>query len=73
MDQEALKTLRGILEQTRQYLDYAIFQLKSNEEERHLLWRCRRCEQIKCFTRPMPAHAAAPCPKCRGDSLEPVP
>jgi hypothetical protein len=72
-DPEALKALRAILEQTRQCLDYAIFQLKSTEEERYLRWRCRRCEKIKCFTKPMPAHAAAPCPSCHGDTLEPVP
>ncbi len=48
-------------------------QLKQGEEPRYLRWRCRRCEFIKEFTRPMPSEAAPPCPKCRASSFEPVP
>ncbi len=59
VDPEALTTLRRILEQTRQYLDYANMQLKQGEEPRYLRWRYRRCEFIKEFTRPMPSEAAA--------------
>ncbi len=51
-DEEALSTLRRVLEQTRQSIDCAIMQLKQCDEPRHLRWRCRRCEFIKHFTRP---------------------
>ena len=72
MDKTALTTLREALEHARQQIDYVIGRLKTGEEARHRRWRCRRCEHIKCFTRPMPEHVAPPCPKCLGGDFEPA-
>ncbi|MBA3354314.1 MAG: hypothetical protein H0U23_18130 [Blastocatellia bacterium] len=60
MDKTALTTLREALEHARQQLDYVIGRLKAGEEPRYLRWRCRRCEHVKAFTRPMPEHVAKP-------------
>jgi hypothetical protein len=73
MDKTALTTLREALEHARAQLDYVIGRLQSSGEVRCLRWRCRRCDYIKCFTRPMPEHVAPPCPKCLGGEFEPVP
>ncbi len=73
MDKTALTTLREALEHARQQLDYVIGRLKAGEEPRCLRWRCRRCEYVKGFTRPMPEHVAPPCPKCLGTEFEAVP
>ena len=72
LDKEALATLRRSLENARQQLDYVIGRLTSEAEPRHLRWRCRRCESIKRFTRPMPKNVAPPCPKCLGGDFEPA-
>ncbi len=72
VDPEALSTFRRLLEQTRQFIAYAIMQLKQCDERRHLRWRCRRCEFIKEFIRPMPIEAAT-LPQGRASSFEPVP
>ena len=73
MDEKALTTLRESLEHARQMLDYVIGRLKSAEQPRHLRWRCRRCEYIKHFTRPMPHDVASPCPRCMNGDFEPAP
>ena len=72
LDKDALATLRQSLENARQQLDYVIGRLTSAAEPRHLRWRCRRCEAIKRFTRPMPESVAPPCPKCLGADFEPA-
>jgi rubrerythrin len=72
VDKAALTVLRQSLENARQQLDYVIGRLKGAEEPRHLRWRCRRCEYIKHFTRPMPESAAPPCPKCMATEFEPA-
>ncbi len=72
LDKDAVATLRRSLENARQQLDYVIGRLKADEEPRHLRWRCRRCETVKRFTRPMPESVAPPCPKCMGADFEPA-
>jgi hypothetical protein len=72
-DEEALRPIWQALERARDAIAYAVTRLKSFEELRCLRWRCLKCGYLKQFTRPMPAHVAPPCPKCRGDGFEAVP
>jgi predicted Zn-ribbon and HTH transcriptional regulator len=72
-EEPALKPLREALEQVRDRLDVIIARLRSREEIRCLRWRCTGCGHMKNFTRPMPAHVAPPCPKCKGESFQAVP
>ncbi len=69
-DEEALKPIREALERARERVEYAIGRLKSFEEVRSLRWRCVGCGFTKRFTKPVPAHVAPPCPKCRGISFD---
>ncbi len=73
IDEPALQSLREALEQVRDRLDGIIARLRSREEIRCLRWRCNACGHIKYFTRPMLAHVAPPCPKCKGESFQAVP
>jgi hypothetical protein len=50
-----------------------IARLRSREEIRCLRWRCNTGGHMKNFTRPMPAHLAPPCPKCKGVNFHAVP
>jgi predicted Zn-ribbon and HTH transcriptional regulator len=72
-DESALTPLREALEQVRDRLDSIITRLRSREEIRSLRWRCNACGHMKNFTRPMPAHVAPPCPKCKGESFQESP
>jgi predicted Zn-ribbon and HTH transcriptional regulator len=69
-EEPALKPLREALEQVRDRLDGIIARLRSREELRCLRWRCKSCGYMKHFTRPMPAHVAPPCPKCKGADFQ---
>jgi predicted Zn-ribbon and HTH transcriptional regulator len=72
-EEPALKPLREALEQVRDRLDSIIARLRSREEIRCLRWRCTACGHMKHFTRPMPAHVAPPCPKCKGTAFRAEP
>ncbi len=71
--EETLRPIRQALEQVHTRLGAIIANLQSREELRCLRWRCSGCGYLKHFTRPMPAHVAPPCPKCRGASFEAMP
>ena len=71
VDPEALKPIREAIEKAAEPLNYATERLRSFEEVRRMRWRCLGCNYVKVFTRPMPAHVAPPCPKCKGDRFEP--
>jgi predicted Zn-ribbon and HTH transcriptional regulator len=73
IDEPALQSLREALEQVRDRLDSIIARLRAREEIRCLRWRCTACGHMKNFTRPMPAHVAPPCPKCKGVDFQAVP
>jgi predicted Zn-ribbon and HTH transcriptional regulator len=70
IDELALQSLREALEQVRDRLDSIIARLRSREEIRCLRWRCTGCGHMRNFTRPMPAHVAPPCPKCKGENFQ---
>ena len=65
LEDKALIGLSAVLETVRERVDYAIGRLKSFEEVRIMRWRCVQCQHVKSFTRPVPAEAAALCPKCQ--------
>lgn len=70
---ETLGPIREALEQVHARLGGIIARLRPQEEARYLRWRCTACGYLKHFTRPMPAHVAPPCPKCKGTSFEAAP
>jgi hypothetical protein len=72
-DDQFIVPLRQALEQVRDRLDTIILRLQTREEPRFMRWRCTACGHIKHFTRPMPAHVAPPCPKCRGADFQAMP
>lgn len=72
-DDETLRPLREALEQVHARLGGIIARLGPPPEARHLRWRCTGCGHLKHFTRPMPAHVAPPCPKCRGATFQAMP
>jgi rubrerythrin len=54
MAETPLKALKPILETIRQQADFALEQLEKSEEERSMRWKCKQCNYIKHFTRPVP-------------------
>jgi predicted Zn-ribbon and HTH transcriptional regulator len=73
MAETSLKPLKAILETIREQADFALKQLQASEEERSMRWKCKDCEYVKHFTRPVPLEAAGRCPRCkaiRGELLK---
>jgi rubrerythrin len=70
MAETSLKPLKAILETIRERADFALKQLQKSEEERSMRWKCKDCNYIKHFTRPVPLEAAGRCPRCKRDAFK---
>ena len=73
MAERSLKALKAILETIRERADCALKQLQDAEEERSMRWKCKDCEYMKRFTRPVMLEAAGRCPRCKSTSFEALP
>ena len=65
--------LKAALKTIREQADNALKQLEAAEEERSMRWKCKECEYVKHFTRPVPLEAAGRCPRCKSAEFKPVP
>jgi len=70
--EEKLKPLKAILEAIREQADHALKQLQDAEEQRSMRWKCKDCQYVKHFTRPMPLEAAGKCPRCKSISFQAI-
>jgi predicted Zn-ribbon and HTH transcriptional regulator len=73
MAETSLKPLKAILERIREQADFALKQLQASEQERSMRWKCKGCEYVKHFTRPVPLEAAGQCPRCKSVSFQCLP
>jgi len=71
MAETSLKPLKAILEAIREQAEHGLKQLQDAEEKRSMRWKCKDCDYMKHFTRPVSIEAAGKCPRCRGASFEP--
>jgi predicted Zn-ribbon and HTH transcriptional regulator len=72
MAETALKSLKAILETIRERADYALKQLQDAEEQRSMRWKCKDCQYVKHFTKPVPLESTGRCPRCKSTSFEAV-
>jgi predicted Zn-ribbon and HTH transcriptional regulator len=73
MAETPLRPLKEILETIREQADFALKQLQKPKEEYSMRWKCKDCNYIKHFTRPVPLEAAGQCPRCKSISFECLP
>jgi len=69
MAETSSKPLKAILETIREPVDFALRQLQESDEEHSMRWKCKICEYVKHFTRPVPIEAAGRCPRCKSVSF----
>jgi rubrerythrin len=70
--EKKLKPLKAILETIRERADYALKQLEDAEAPRSMRWKCKDCQYMKHFTRPVTLEAAGRCPRCKNSEFEVV-
>jgi hypothetical protein len=58
----AVKTLKAALEAIRDIAANALNQVGQSQGERSLRWKCKACQYVKHFTKPVPLEAAAGTP-----------
>ncbi len=54
MDSQQPKTLKATLQAIRDLATNALNQFAESQEDRSMRWKCKECEYIKHFTRPVP-------------------
>jgi hypothetical protein len=66
----AVKTLKAALEAIRDIAANALNQVGQSQGERSLRWKCKACQYVKYFTKPVPLEAAADTPDARARSSD---
>lgn len=59
------EALKAALEAIRELATNALSQVDQSKEERSMRWRCKACQYVKHFTKPVPLEAAGRCPRCK--------
>jgi rubrerythrin len=68
----ALQTLKAALEAIRDMAMKALRQIEESPGERSMRWRCKACQYVKHFTKPVPLEGAGRCPRCKNTEFRPV-
>jgi predicted Zn-ribbon and HTH transcriptional regulator len=68
----AVRTLKAALEGVRDIALNALKQMEQSQEEYSMRWKCKECEYIKHFTKPVPLEAAGRCPRCKNTEFRPI-
>jgi predicted Zn-ribbon and HTH transcriptional regulator len=66
------KALIAALEAIRDMAANALNQLGSSQEEHAMRWKCKGCQYIKNFTKPVPLESAGRCPRCKSTEFRPI-
>jgi hypothetical protein len=68
----ALKTLKASLEAIRDTALQALSQVEQSQQDYSMRWKCKGCQYIKHFTKPVPLEAAGRCPRCKSTEFRPT-
>jgi len=68
----ALKTLKAALEAIRDTTMNALAQIGQSQEEYSMRWKCKECQYLKHFTRPVPLEGAGKCARCKSTEFRPI-
>jgi predicted Zn-ribbon and HTH transcriptional regulator len=71
MDQTA-KALKEALEAIRDMAVNALYHNRQRQEECSMQWKCKQCQYVKHFTKPVPLETAGRCPRCKSTEFRPV-
>src|SRR5215813_5156671 len=66
------KTLKASLEAIREIARNALNQMGESQHEHSMRWKCKNCQYIKYFTRPVSLETAGRCPRCKSTEFKPV-
>ena len=64
------KTLKAVLEAIRDMAANALNQIRLPQAEHSMRWKCKDCQYVKRFTRPVVLETAGRCPRCKIRSLD---
>jgi rubrerythrin len=67
-----LKALKAAFEAIRDMAMKTLSQIEQSQEGRSMRWKCKECQYIKHFTRPVPLEAAGRCPRCKSTEFRPI-
>jgi predicted Zn-ribbon and HTH transcriptional regulator len=66
------KAVIAALEAIRDMAANALKQLGPSQEEHSMRWKCKGCQYIKNFTKPVPLESAGRCPRCKSTEFRPI-
>ena len=66
------KTLIAALEAIRDVAANALNRIGPPQDEHSMRWKCKDCQYIKRFTRPVVLETAGRCPRCKSTKFRPI-
>ena len=66
------KTLKATLEAIRDMAANALNQIGQSQEEFSMRWKCKECQYLKHFTRPVSLEGVGRCPRCKSTEFRPI-
>jgi hypothetical protein len=67
-----LTALKASLEAIRATALRALNQMEQPQEDYSMRWKCKACQYIKHFTKPVRLERAGKCPRCKSTEFKPA-
>jgi len=67
-----LKTLKASLQAIRDTAAEALSHIEQAHQDHSMRWKCKGCQYVKHFTKPVPLETAGRCPRCKGTEFQPI-
>jgi len=67
-----LKTLKASLEAIRDMAANALNQIGQLQQEYSMRWKCKGCQYVKHFPKPVALESAGRCPRCKSTEFKPI-
>jgi predicted Zn-ribbon and HTH transcriptional regulator len=68
----AHQAMMAALRSIRDQADSVLKQMERPQEQCSMRWKCKECQYIKRFTRPVTLEAAGRCPRCKSTEFRPI-
>jgi predicted Zn-ribbon and HTH transcriptional regulator len=68
----AHQALKTALEAVRDIALKALSEIEPSHQDHSMRWKCKQCQYVKHFTKPVSLETAGRCPRCKSTEFKPI-
>jgi Zn finger protein HypA/HybF involved in hydrogenase expression len=68
----AHQALKAALEAIRDTALKALSQIEQSHQDHSMRWKCKQCQYVKHFTKPVSLETTGRCPRCKTTEFRPI-